>query len=162
MYIKIYIHLNFQRGICESCFENEAKPFLQSKVNWDTPTIQNVEWNQYLSCYKSLSNSEMKNTSRCIHYRFTFGKIMFDLKHRCSHCRVFPDTTADHDHCLIFINSRHKKHNESKPWSNDWTDYILLPNFAISSSIMSIIIIIMTFIQIFIPQLLTLFSLNAS
>ena len=35
-----YVYLNFQKRIRESCFENEAKTFLQSKYNWNTPMIK--------------------------------------------------------------------------------------------------------------------------
>ena len=38
-----YIHLNFQQRIRESCNEQEAKSFLQSKYNWNASTIQNIE-----------------------------------------------------------------------------------------------------------------------
>ena len=37
------IHLNFQQRIRESYNEQEAKSFLQSKYNWNTSTIKNIE-----------------------------------------------------------------------------------------------------------------------
>ena len=40
-----YIHLNFQQRIRDSCNEQEAKSFLQSKYQWNTSTIQNTELN---------------------------------------------------------------------------------------------------------------------
>ena len=64
-----YTNLNFQQRIHEIYFENEAKIFLQSKDNWNTPKIKNVEWNLNFSCYKSLSNSENRKISRYIHHR---------------------------------------------------------------------------------------------
>ena len=90
-----YIHLNFQQRIRESCFEDEVKKFLQSKYNWDTSTIPNVEWNLHFSCYESLSNRENRNISRYIHHRLPPGKMMFELKHRCPHCRLLSDSTTD-------------------------------------------------------------------
>ena len=35
--------------------------------------------------------------------------MMFDLKHRFSHCKLLTDITTDHDHFLTCINSRHQK-----------------------------------------------------
>ena len=52
------IHLSFQQRIHDSCYENEARLFLQSKYTWDAKIIQNVEWNLHSSCYKSLSIGE--------------------------------------------------------------------------------------------------------
>ena len=34
---------------------------------------------------------------------------MFELKHHCPYCRLFPDSNTDHDHFLTCINSRHQK-----------------------------------------------------
>ena len=34
---------------------------------------------------------------------------MFDLKHRCPHCKLLADSTADHDHFRTCINSRYQK-----------------------------------------------------
>ena len=35
--------------------------------------------------------------------------MMFELKHRCYHCRLRPDSTTDYDHFITCINSRHQK-----------------------------------------------------
>ena len=70
---KKYIHLNFQQCIRDSCNEQEAKSFLQSKYNWNTSTIQNIEWNLQSTCYRTLSTSEKRNISRYIHHRLPSG-----------------------------------------------------------------------------------------
>ena len=55
-----YIHIKFQKRIRESCFEHEVQQFLQSKYNWDKPTIQNIDWTIHSSYYKSLSINKNK------------------------------------------------------------------------------------------------------
>ena len=69
---------------------------------------------------------ERKNNSECriefkfflllvpLHWqnRLPSGKIMFYLKYRCPHCKLLPDSTTDHDHLLICINSR----NQNTQW----------------------------------------------
>ena len=113
-----YIHLNFQQRIRESCSEQDAKLFLQSKYNWTASTIQNIEWNLHSKCYKSLSTGEKRNISRYIHHRIPSGKMMFELKHRCPYCRLLPNSTTDHDHFLTCINSSLQKDTRIKTLTN--------------------------------------------
>ena len=100
-----YIHINFQKRICETCSAQGAKWFIQSKCNWTASTIQNIEWNLHSKSYKSLSTGERRNISRYIHHRLPSGKMMFEFKHRCPYCRLLPDSTTDHDHFFTCINS---------------------------------------------------------
>ena len=69
-----YIHFNFQQRVRDRCNEQEAKSFLQSKYKWNPSTIQNIEWNLRSTCYRTLSTSEKRNTSRYIHHRLPSGK----------------------------------------------------------------------------------------
>ena len=105
---KKYIHLSFQQRIRDSCYENEARSFLQYKYTWDSKTIQNVEWNLYSSYYQLLSTGEKRNISRYIHHCLPSGMMMFDLKHRFPHCKLLPDSATEHDHFLTCINSRNQ------------------------------------------------------
>ena len=100
-----YIHINFQKRICETCSEQGAKWFIQSKCNWTATTNQNIEWNLHSKIYKSLSTGERRNISRYIHHRLPSGKMMFEFKHRCPYCRLLLDSTTDHDHFFTCINS---------------------------------------------------------
>ena len=69
-----YIHLNFQQRIRETCSEQDAKLFIQSKYNWTASTIQNIDWNLHSKYYKSLSTGEKRNISRYIHHRLPSRK----------------------------------------------------------------------------------------
>ena len=109
-----YIHLNFQQRIRETCSEQDAKLFIQSKYNWTASTIQNIEWNLHSKIYKFLSTGERRNISRYIHHRLPSRKMMFELKHHCPYCQLLPDSTTDHDHFLTCINSSLQKDTRIK------------------------------------------------
>ena len=100
-----YIHLNFQQRIRETCSEQDAKLFIQSKYNWTASTIQNIEWNLHSKIYKFLSTGERKNISRYFHHRLPSRKMMFELKHHCPYCQLLPDSTTDLDYFLTCIHS---------------------------------------------------------
>ena len=74
-----------------------------------TGTLQQFKtWNEtYI--YPATSPYHIAKIEIYIHYRLSSGKMIFDLKHRCPHCRLLQDTTIDHDYFLTCINSRYKQ-----------------------------------------------------
>ena len=82
-----YIPNNYINSIRAACGEKDAKAFLMRKYQWNTSTIEDIEWELQAKYIKKQTYSRKKTLMKFIHRWLASGNKNFGQKLMCPNCK---------------------------------------------------------------------------
>ena len=100
-----YLANDYQHKLRSITHFYQAKQYIKNKYNWSEKTFNDIEWNKHNKRIKKLGRHSTTVKLKFIHQFLPYGKMNFDISHKCKYCKETESNTTPRDHFLQYHQS---------------------------------------------------------